>query len=401
MSDDRTEQLEDNLSSLFHTNVDASIRVEHQAAGVQVTLCDMQFLQSDQGVDSVSAPRQVQQTAIVLTAAEMDLPQFVVFPKSGGLLGKVLRGIAGDWANIVFEDSPEFSNAYHLHGWNQAAVRLLIVPQLRDLLLSQPGWSIRGHKQCIVVFQPRRILPLEESEPFVVHALEMLELLRAGEEVLDEHPEINRESKGSDVLNTVNSMSGVAGGMMRRQLKNYLVTPTELETFLRQSPPRQIPSGILCQIAGDNFMLIPIGILFTVIGFVAGAVTLIMSEPGPGQWLGIEFLVFMPTLGGLLAGFAAWHRNKKKRVLRDGRLVVGQIAEIATNNKTTGNTFKIAFPAEENSGDVTTAFCYPFSIGIDHACQQYAEADSVQVLVDPQDSKHIVCAEFIMLFDEN
>lgn len=318
------------------------------------------------------------------------------------MLRSLLAPLIGDLGNIKFEADPQFSNSFHLHGWNETPVRLLFTPQVRSFLVAHPDWAVRGKGQHIVVFEPNRVIPHDEASEFVQTALELLERLQAGGETLSDVPHLEVGTQGKDLVATANRMSGLAGAMFARQLQKYSVTHSELDDFLGQKTPRKIPAGISQQVIGDNFMLIPVGLLFVVAGLAVGVGTA-LTGTAPNLFFTLGFLLLMPLIGGIMAGATGWHRVRKSRVLQEGELFSGTITDVSQSNLSVNqqvqHMVRISFPNNAEESAKRNVSCAAYSLGADQAQQFYQSQQPVRLLVDPKDQDHIVCVDLIALFD--
>jgi hypothetical protein len=96
----------------------------------------------------------IHQTITRVQSGLFHLPAFILFPetflaKMGKMLGR---------PDINFPESPEFSRKYILRGQDEAAVRALFTPALRQALESQDRRTIEGAGSLLFVFRARRRL---------------------------------------------------------------------------------------------------------------------------------------------------------------------------------------------------------------------------------------------------
>jgi hypothetical protein len=84
------------------------------------------------------------------------LPAFVLFPE--GFLAKM--GKMFGRTDINFPDSPEFSRKYILRGDDEAAIRAIFTPALRQALENQDRVTIEGAGPLLFIFRKgRRLKP--------------------------------------------------------------------------------------------------------------------------------------------------------------------------------------------------------------------------------------------------
>lgn len=91
----------------------------------------------------------VYQTITRMESALFHLPAFVLFPES--FLAKMGKMFGS--ADINFPDSPGFSGNYILRGADEAAIRALFAPALRQALESQDRLTIEGSGNLLFIFR--------------------------------------------------------------------------------------------------------------------------------------------------------------------------------------------------------------------------------------------------------
>ena len=149
-------------------------------------------------------------------------------------------------------------------------------------------------------------------------------------------------------------------------------------------------------------MLIPIGLLFVLVGLAVGISTA-LTGTSPHLLFTFGFLLMMPLMGGIMAGVAYWYRARKSRVLSDGTLLLGTIASVAHSNLSVDEQVQhivsIRYPNEAEERSRRTVTCAAYSLGAEEAQRRHKNREAVRLLVDPKDPKHVVCVDFITLFD--
>lgn len=389
------DELQDRLTELFGEFVDAEVLSHNSQPAVTLVVCNMSYRVSES-----DSNRHIRQTAVVLDAKDLDLPQFHLAPHSKGLLGKLSSAMIGGM-DLNFEDSPEFSTAYRLFGWGEDAVRTLFNADLRSYFTTHQEWSVRGHGSLLVIFRRSIVCEAHELDEFTQQALEILSLFRDAEARLDEYPGMTRETTPTNMQATAQKMGGIAGAMLQAQLRKFSVTQAELDDFLAQPEPRNPPPGMQRQVVGDTFMLIPIGILFFVAGLIVGGATVFQAGRNSEFAIGLLFLIAFPLIGGLVAGITIWHRRKKLRILRRGILTTGTVTGSERSGIKVNDQVRHVVNVEyEVNGDSCSTACNVYGNAAARARQLVDSGSPVTLLVDPQDPSHVVCTDFLIIFEE-
>lgn len=196
--------------------------------------------------------------------------------------------LLGNMGDINFEDSPVFSDNYYLAGCQIEAVRVLFTPELREHLAQQPHWSVQGDGKRLVLSRRNTVIAESEEAAFISDALQVVQLIREGEQCLDERPDLVRETTARALVDSTQNMSGVAGGMlgamMKRVVEKTAISSDEMTTFLQSTTPRDIPNGMRVQVIGDNLALIVAGIAFACMGFASAIGTCFSQRATPNGW---------------------------------------------------------------------------------------------------------------------
>lgn len=88
----------------------------------------------------------------VVAAFDFDepmLPKFELRPE--GFFHQI--GKLFGYQDINFDDHPKFSKLYLLRGPDEAAVRELFTPDVRELFEVMPGWSVEGHGGRLLAYR--------------------------------------------------------------------------------------------------------------------------------------------------------------------------------------------------------------------------------------------------------
>lgn len=108
--------------------------------------------------DDAESTTTIHQTIARIQAPLLKLPSFLLFPETIFSKIKVLFG----GADVNFPDSPGFSDKYILRGQDEAALRAIFSPALREALEPLHHLTIEGADDALFIFRPgRRIEPDE------------------------------------------------------------------------------------------------------------------------------------------------------------------------------------------------------------------------------------------------
>jgi hypothetical protein len=96
------------------------------------------------------------QTIARMRAPLLKLPPFLLFPET--IFSKI--AVVFGQTDVNFEDSPDFSDRYILRGHNEAALRAIFSPALRQALTPLDHLTIEGADDVLFIFRTdRRIKP--------------------------------------------------------------------------------------------------------------------------------------------------------------------------------------------------------------------------------------------------
>ncbi len=390
--------LADELSELFQEHVSVKEVTQRQLGGATLSVTTMSYRSQSDSSSTSSMGRHYKQTVVVLDDVQLDVPEFSLLPKPKGLFGVLIKAM-GNLSTVEFPESPEFTENYMLHAWVTEPVRVLFTKAVRDQLIADRRWSVRGKQHRLVIYQTDRVCKATEVDEFVRDALEILALFQEGEEELDAQPEIRREVRPEDISAAASQMSGFAGTLLQNQLKKISVTRKELDSFTGSALPREIPPGLHRQVVGDNFPLIIVGILFTIGGLTGGIVWIMLTE-GLMKFMGIPMLVIFPIAGFLMAFLTLRHRKRKTRTLREGVLTKGVVTDIAKSNVTINSQIRFHVTIQyDHHGSQRTTVANAYGAAVDLARSLKESGQETKLLVDPEDPSHVVCLDILILFD--
>ncbi|TWU37348.1 DUF3592 domain-containing protein [Novipirellula artificiosorum] len=398
MSLDDFETFADELSELFDASVEIERCVRREMGGTTIAIVDIRVSRTAQGTDSSPTTIRTRQTAVVLSEPTLDLPKFDLSPATSGLMGKMV-GWFGDIGYLKFDDSPDFMSHYRLHAWSEAPTRILFTPAIREHFSLSPGWGLRGSANRLVVFRPNQLVAEDQQDEFVHEALLILSLLQEGEEELDQHPEVRRETTPADVAATADRMTGVVGEMYRRQLRAIRCTTEELETWLQSATPRKIPAGIRTQVIGNNMIMVIMGFVFGLVGLTAGGLTILWAKHDQDKMVGALLLIVFLVAGCLMSFVTLYHRRRKTRLLCDGELIHGNILRIDEPPDRGSQSYHEVRLEYVIEGETRQRNESVMGIVAERAKKMRAAGEKVRILVDPEDHRHIVCADLLVIFD--
>ncbi|RMG37242.1 MAG: hypothetical protein D6725_09220, partial [Planctomycetota bacterium] len=292
----------------------------------RLIVCDLEF---PAHTEATHARGRIRNTAVVFMSPAIKVPLFTAGPETT-LVMRVTKRFFGELGDIDFDDSPEFSQQYHLFGWSEESVRALFTRPVRDRLAESPGWTIRGKGNLLVLYRWNKTVPDEELPQFLREALRVLEPLKESAAALAERPDIVVEPTPNELARAADSIGGIAGTMLLGQLRRLLVPRRELEEYLSAEPPREIPRGVRAQVLGQSAGFYIGGGIALLSGTVFCVVGLL--EPGnPPPQVKLLFpivgaIVALIGLGLIVAG--AIYRRRRLRILRNGRLLEGRIEKM-------------------------------------------------------------------------
>lgn len=398
-STDELDGLQNGLSQQFAAHVSIEPIYQREMGDAALLVCQMSYRRP--GEDS-GPGRRVAQTCVILKEASLDLPQFLLAPQATGLLGKLV-GLLASFGEVTFPESPAFVQQYRVIGTLESAIQKLFTRELCSYLQEEPGWSVRGEGDRLVIFHENHIVPDDELDDFVGESLRILGLFRAGEEELDAHPEIRRQATTNDMVEATNRFGGVMGGIVgeriRVQLQKLAITSEELESFAGSVSPREIPSGLKRQVVGENLPVVFIGFLFLIVGLVAGGGLLFMGK-GSDRYFGLPFLIMFPLIGGLMAFGTMAYRRRKIRLLREGVLMPATVRRIEDSNiLTNGQMPQFVTLIYSVDGIEISTSTMVYGEHANKARELQGTNTPARILVDPLESTHIVCIDFLTTLD--
>lgn len=257
------------------------------------------------------------QTGAYFEAGDLPFPTFTMQPE--GKMLKLFSSLVGD-TDIDFEAFPEFSRQYHLTGVNPEAVRRLFTDALLTHFSGDAGWQIRASENRLLMFRHNRRCSPAELSAFINQALSTFGLFV---DALQERGSSVAAAPMPNAQEQAARLSGPLGRMVRANL----VTRQELDEFLAQPTPRQIPTKIKRQQTGRMLFLCLWGTMFGGIGGIVLAGML-----AAGEWRWSLFAGLFPLIGFTVLFFALRSHRRGVRLLRDGRVADGKLESLEATN---------------------------------------------------------------------
>ncbi|MCA9137946.1 MAG: hypothetical protein KDB00_14340 [Planctomycetales bacterium] len=389
-----TGELTSVLSEMFCEEVSIDVLDQQRHGSASVIVVQMHYTRRG----SSNHTTRVSQTAVVLDDAELDLPQFALWPHAKGVTGMLLGRLI-NMGDINFDDSPKFSNEYHLHGWNEQSVRMLFTKQLRSHFADNPNWSARGVRKYLVVFKQNEVVSPNQLNDFVDNALKTITLFQQSEEQLDEQPNIRRTATIDDLVATAGRMGPIHAMMIKKELEKSRVSPSEIGAFLAQPTPRsKPPKGLRYQVGGDNPLLIVLGAVFFIAGIII-PILIFLLAPANDRMIAIPFALAFPLIGVTILSFSIQYGRRKKRLLRSGTLATGKITKVERTSVQVNNAQRYHLHVDytvQGQNQSTIANIYS---NIEKARELESTGEPVRVLIDPADHKKILCIDTLLIFD--
>lgn len=380
------------LALVFQNRVTITELNEHQLEGNAIRVCDVEYRDNSSSL--------AKQTVVVVESQALELPEFSLRSK-GGFAMQTIQRLMGNIGEIEFSDSPAFSQHYCLNGWNASVLRQLFSRSLRDYLGELPGWNLRSQLKCLFLFQSNQVVPTDEREQWIDTALDIALHIEQAQQQLPPSSELRRTTTATDIANQASQMTGPIGGMIARQLAKMSVSRNVLERFLASPTPRQVPRAIDRQVMHDNFMLIPMGILFIVVGDVGGII-MILSDGNKNMFLAITLMTFFTLIGGAMTGITSWYRQRKLKVLQLGQLLTARITSVQPTELVINDQMQYRVDFECTSSTFASSLqlnCNAYALAADEAQRRLSSGEPVRILVDPSDSKNFVCVDLLNIVE--
>lgn len=283
--------------------------------GVRITVAQATIARASTSFDST--PSSSTQTVAYYEVPGANFPHFRLAPK--GLLLK-LAGAMG-LPNLHFADQPEFEDKYLVLATEPLGAQALLDRQVREWLLAHPDVHLESGGTGMLVYRRGKVLDAPEMETFAREAAELLRLADQRRQLMENRP--SKPSETDELRAFAAQMPRSVGRAMDKHLQAQLVTRQQVQEFLRQAPPRKIPSN-LARPFHDAWGIVAIGAAF-VFGsaFFIGAMRVTRLD-----WGGIVFLSLFMVGGFLMVFFAGRSAARQRRLLRWGELAEAKIENV-------------------------------------------------------------------------
>jgi hypothetical protein len=191
-------------------------------------------------------------------------------------------------------------------------------------------------------------------------------------------------------------------GLLGAALRGRLVTREQLEAFLREPPPRRIPSNIKRRrMTSGSLMAAFVGALFTAIG-AAFAVHAVSYDQGP--WVGdrliglLAFGITFPLLGIPICLFSLRHRHINGRLLKHGMVVDAVVLGVEKTSVTINDQqqyrLEVRFTTQMGHQQ---AHCHIYGREGHAARELVGSEQTARILYDPLKPRRLLWAESLLL----
>ena len=390
--------LKENAAEFFRQVRDLEVRWELPAPmqDIRFTVADL-ALSRQYERDGRTEVRTELQTIAFYESGELRFPGFNLNPR--GLLLNVLARVFGT-ADIHFPAHEEFSRAYHLSASvPENTRRLFDYAPLLDALGRRPGLKIASQVNALIVYREGKAFHGAPLQGFMEEAAEILRLF---EQAARNAGVIAANAPAAKV--DARALADSATGLMGTIARAGLVTHADVDAFLLQPAPRNIPAGM--RRYPDRFVSAYIVVLASVF-FVAGAFFLLLNVRAlmsqetnnpAGVPLGLIFMI----VGGSIAYFAGRIRWRCRRLLRHGRIASGQVQYIEPTSYAIGSDavheVTVTYPSEAGS---VRGSCNILGLpSLRRARVLLRDKKPARILYDPAHPERILLAEALLNVSE-
>lgn len=314
-SPEGTQQLERGLRGLLDHNQSLYLAnvLQKEVGAARFYVADLKI-----STPSGDGHSESNQTVAYFEASDLPFPTFTLQPE--GRVLSIFSSLVGN-IDINFEGFPEFSRRYHLSGDNPEAVRRLFTDDLLTSFGGDPGWQIRARENRLLMFRHNRHCQPAELQEFMNQAVATFSLFF---DALQERADSLAAAPPLEAREQAAPFSGPLG----RIIRSRLVTRREVDDFLAQSTPRQIPANIKRQQTGGGLLFFCIwGAMFGGIGSIV-----LLAMLAAGEWRWTLFGALFPLIGFSVLFFAVRNHRRGVRLLRDGKLTEAKIESLAATS---------------------------------------------------------------------
>lgn len=372
--------------SLPETGLHASLRRDFR--DLRIELQDVQRKEID-GVSIVIARGSITRgssdgdTTSVHTLAHHEapgarIPRFELRPMRARAIGFGMHG-------LKFDEQPEFSKQYFVWATEPLRVPAILHRKVRDWLLAHPATSFEAGGQGVIVFHPDGLVHGGDVDAFAREAAELAGLLaQAGR--------FNAATPQPSEMEEARAFAAQLPAFMARsyekQLEASRVTRANVDTFLRQTPPRNIP-GNIARLYQMCFTISGFGLAF----FLGGAV-FVSAGMYTARWEAIAIGTLACLVGGTMVYFALPRFRRERRLLRWGQPALAEILGVKpTGGAENGQDIYEVQANYELDGRRVPVQCRAAGGG---AKRVAAEGRPARILYDPARPEHILLVDALV-----
>jgi hypothetical protein len=201
----------------------------------------------------------------------------------------------------------------------------LLNPRARAWLLAHPGLHLESGGSGVLVYRPGQLLAPNELDGFAREAADLMRLLEQEQRTTEKSP--TKPSAVDEVRAFAAQMRPWAARSMENQSRARLVSPADVDAFLRQTPPRKIPSNIAHRCDGSRWIALIGAVFVTMMGLMA-PISVIKAD-----WGGTVFLSLFFLAGSLMLFFGGRGWLRQRSLLRRGELATAKIVRVESTGR--------------------------------------------------------------------
>jgi hypothetical protein len=301
---------------------------------------------------------------------------------------RILDGLTGG-RDIDFDDSPLFSKKYLLTANNLDHARQLFSKTVRDHFETNLGLQVIAAGNKLLMFRPNQLCKPEELDTFVQLAMETVDLIQQNAvsiNVADSNSKKSSPTSKAEALEQLQHHGGIAGAMIRHQIKTTMLDQSDLDRFLAQPVPRTIPPELKKRF-GVDLMLIMVPVGFSIGGIVFFFVGSLADVEQQDRLISFSLASLLILVGALILYLVWYFRNKKMRVLKHGKLIEGTVKSVTDSGWVIGNepVWEAKFVPVGQSKAVSTYFR---GCNLERAKELVESGETTQLLVDPRNDQN-------------
>jgi hypothetical protein len=377
-------------------DVEARNVMRARSGSVEFTLCELHYKEWERKGENRYL-REVGQTVAHYEPQGLRLPQFELRPRS--FFSSLLYRILG-LKHIDFPSHPQFNDAYHLSSLDPDLVRRLFNASVLDAFSGRPGLYVTSSHGDMVIYRKNQINTGEELQACtgVAGALFALFEDAARQAMLTEDFPLRPKP---DVRTRIANMPGLFGDRMRKNL----VTRDDAAAFVRQVPPRRIPSSLRAYVEKQApQMFMGLGIIFAsggtffMYGFGRQAFDGSLGSLS-SNIRGVLFGLLFVVIGTPTAFFSMRARHRIKRLLRRGQVGEGMIEEVQSTGTRLNNVEQFMITVRYSAGGrEIRATCKNIGYGAERARRFAAAGKRARILYDPDYPERVLLLDALLSY---